>query len=77
MNSEIEFYRFVGDILAEALLGEGEGYISPYEGRHLEGKPQTPAERKDMQQTIAKIKANSDKADAKKASGSTTEKPKK
>jgi hypothetical protein len=68
MNSEIEFYRFVGDILAEALLGEGEKYVSPYEGRHLKGKPPTHAERQDMQDTIAKIKADSNKKDAEKAS---------
>jgi hypothetical protein len=68
MNSEIEFYRFVGDILAEALLGKGEKYVSPYEGRHLKGKPPTHAQRTDMLKIIANIKAGSDKKDAEKAS---------
>ena len=74
MRSEVNFYRLVGSILSEALLGEGEKYVSPYEGRHLKGKPPTHAERKDMQKTIARIKADSDKKDAE-ASRSTTEKP--
>ena len=76
MRSEVNFYRLVGSILSEALLGEEEKYVSPYEGRHLKGKPPTHAERKDMQKTIAKIKADSDKKDAERASRSTTEQPK-